>query len=120
MTHQRAPGGEHVPQVGQAHVGAGLVACHTPNWGARSPIEAKIFKGLGVRAGIPDVLALHEGQLFGMTVTGPWGAAWRINFFARLPQRCYGAPVTARASAEPHSTLLRRVRLQALPRRLQS
>jgi hypothetical protein len=44
----------------------GLVAWHTPNGGARSPIEAAIFKSIGVRAGIPDVLALHEGRLYGL------------------------------------------------------
>jgi hypothetical protein len=44
----------------------GAIAWHTPNGGARSPIEAKIFKGIGVRAGIPDVLALHQGRLFAL------------------------------------------------------
>ncbi|QQR69093.1 MAG: VRR-NUC domain-containing protein [Alphaproteobacteria bacterium] len=30
--------------------------CHVPNGGARSPAEGKIFKSMGVRAGVPDLL----------------------------------------------------------------
>jgi hypothetical protein len=36
---------------------------HFPAGGVRSPIEAGILKGLGVRAGVPDLLILHEGRL---------------------------------------------------------
>jgi hypothetical protein len=32
-------------------------AFHVPNGGWRSPIEAAIMKGLGVRPGVPDVFA---------------------------------------------------------------
>ena len=35
---------------------------HIPNGGRRSPIEAAIFKSLGVRAGAPDLLVIHAGQ----------------------------------------------------------
>lgn len=30
--------------------------CHVPNGGWRSPVEAAIMKGLGVKAGVPDML----------------------------------------------------------------
>jgi hypothetical protein len=40
------------------------LAWHTPNGGWRSPIEAKILKGLGVRAGVPDIIAVRGGQMF--------------------------------------------------------
>jgi hypothetical protein len=36
----------------------GVVAWHVPNGGWRSPIEAGILKGLGVRAGVADVCAV--------------------------------------------------------------
>src|SRR5262245_6772663 len=39
---------------------------HFPAGGARSPIEAAILKGLGVRAGVPDLLILHEGTLYAL------------------------------------------------------
>ena len=35
---------------------------HLPNGGWRSPIEAAIFKSLGVRAGSPDLLIIRAGQ----------------------------------------------------------
>jgi hypothetical protein len=51
----------------------GAIAWHTPNGGARSPIEAKILKGIGTRPGIPDVLALHEGRLFALELKADGG-----------------------------------------------
>jgi hypothetical protein len=39
----------------------GLFAFHVPNGGYRKPIEAAILKGLGVVAGVPDVIAIHQG-----------------------------------------------------------
>ena len=35
---------------------------HIPNGGWRSPIEAAIFKSLGVRVGNPDLLIIRAGQ----------------------------------------------------------
>jgi hypothetical protein len=37
--------------------------CHYPSGGWRSPIEARIFKSLGVVAGVPDLLIVRCGQL---------------------------------------------------------
>ena len=36
---------------------------HTPNGGKRSPSEGARFKRMGVKAGIPDMFLLHDGQL---------------------------------------------------------
>ena len=44
----------------------GVIAWHTPNGGYRRRTEAAILKGLGVRAGIPDVLALKGSRLFAL------------------------------------------------------
>lgn len=43
----------------------GVVSWHTPNGGARSGVEAKRFKELGVLPGIPDYWFLW-GRLYGM------------------------------------------------------
>ena len=43
-----------------------MVAFHVPSGGYRRPIEAKILKGLGAKAGIPDVIILHDGHLYGI------------------------------------------------------
>jgi len=41
---------------------------HVPNGGWRSPIEAARFKGMGVKAGVPDILLPVR--------TGQYGAGW--------------------------------------------
>jgi hypothetical protein len=40
--------------------------CHYPAGGWRSPIEAAILQSLGVVAGVPDLLLIHRGQLYGL------------------------------------------------------
>jgi hypothetical protein len=48
----------------------GVFAFHPPNGGYRRPIEAKILKGMGVVAGVPDVMIMqaHGGgcRVFGL------------------------------------------------------
>jgi hypothetical protein len=44
----------------------GLVWFAVPNGGARSPIEAAIFKGLGVKAGVSDLILFHAGKFFAL------------------------------------------------------
>jgi hypothetical protein len=39
---------------------------HYPAGGFRLPLEAKILRGLGTVAGVPDILAVHRGQLFAL------------------------------------------------------
>src|SRR5689334_6744814 len=42
----------------------GIFAWHPFSGGYRRPAEAAIYKGLGARAGLPDVMVLHNGRLF--------------------------------------------------------
>jgi len=44
----------------------GVFAFHVPNGGYRKPVEAAIMKGLGIVAGVPDVIAIHEGRVYGL------------------------------------------------------
>ena len=44
----------------------GLLWFHVPNGGRRSPIEAAIFKGLGVHPGVADLILLHAGRAFAL------------------------------------------------------
>jgi hypothetical protein len=53
---------EHLRRRGAA----GLVWWHTPNGGRRNPIEAAIFNGLGVRAGVADLILLRDGRAFAL------------------------------------------------------
>src|SRR5262245_1503872 len=42
----------------------GIFAWHPFSGGYRKPVEAAIYKSLGARAGLPDVMVLHNGRLF--------------------------------------------------------
>lgn len=53
----------------------GLVFVHVPNGGKRKPIEAAIFKGLGVRAGASDLLLWHRGRSFALELKAEGGRA---------------------------------------------
>jgi hypothetical protein len=47
---------------------------HPANGGKRSIIEAKIFKALGVIAGVPDLIILKAGEVFGLELKATRGA----------------------------------------------
>ena len=47
--------------------------CHYPAGGWRSPIEARIFKSLGVVAGTPDLLIVRCGQLYALELKAQSG-----------------------------------------------
>jgi hypothetical protein len=44
----------------------GVFAFAVPNGGYRKPVEAAILKGLGVVAGVPDVIVIHQGRVYGL------------------------------------------------------
>jgi hypothetical protein len=48
---------------------------HVPNGGYRKSIEAAILKTLGVVAGIPDVLILHNGRCYALELKAEGGRA---------------------------------------------
>lgn len=47
--------------------------CHVPNGGQRSETEAAIMKGLGVKAGVPDLLILDAGRALWLELKSPHG-----------------------------------------------
>jgi hypothetical protein len=53
----------------------GLFAFHPANGGYRKPVEAAILKSMGVVAGVPDVIAIHEGRVFGLELKAEGGRA---------------------------------------------
>src|ERR1700730_8503063 len=53
----------------------GVFAFHVPNGGYRQPIEAAIMKGLGVKAGVPDVLAIYKGRCYALELKAEGGRA---------------------------------------------
>jgi hypothetical protein len=59
----------------RARSARGVFAFHVPNGGYRKPIEAAIMKGLGVKAGVPDVVAIHNGRCYGLELKAEGGRA---------------------------------------------
>lgn len=44
----------------------GLVYFHVPNGGKRYGAEGGIFKGQGVKAGVPDIILIHGGNIYAL------------------------------------------------------
>ena len=51
----------------------GIVFWHTPNGGHRRKTEAAILKGLGVRAGVSDIIIIHKSRVFALELKAPEG-----------------------------------------------
>jgi hypothetical protein len=64
-----------------------------PNGGGRSPIEAAILKGLGVRAGVPDLIIVHAGKMFGLELKADGNRPTRLQTEAQAAMRAAGAEV---------------------------
>jgi hypothetical protein len=70
----------------QARGVRGLVAFHVPNGGARRPVEAAIFRSLGVRAGVSDLIAVHDAKIYALEIKAPGGrpTARQLEFIADM------------------------------------
>jgi beta-phosphoglucomutase-like phosphatase (HAD superfamily) len=51
----------------------GLVYFHVPMGGKRSRVEAAIMKGLGVKAGVSDLILLHRGKMHALELKADKG-----------------------------------------------
>ena len=52
----------------RARAAPGVFAFHPANGGYRKPIEAAIMKGMGVVAGVPDIIAVHRGCVYALEI----------------------------------------------------
>lgn len=50
-----------------------VFAFHPANGGWRSPVEGAIFKGMGVVPGVPDVIAIKDGRVYGLELKAKGG-----------------------------------------------
>jgi hypothetical protein len=66
---------------------------HIPNGGRRNPIEAAIFKGLGVVAGVPDLILIHGGHVFGLELKTEGGRLSPTQLATHEAMRAAGATV---------------------------
>ena len=56
-----------------------IFAFHSPNEGWRSPIEAAIFKSIGTRAGVPDVVVIKDGHTYALELKADAGRLTEIQ-----------------------------------------
>jgi hypothetical protein len=71
----------------------GIFAFHPANGGWRSHIEAAILKGLGVRPGVPDVIAVMDGHTYALEIKPPGGRLTAAQNVAHAALRAAGADV---------------------------
>lgn len=60
----------------------GVFAFHVPNGGYRRPREAAIMKGLGVVAGVPDVMVIFRGAVYALELKAEGGRPTAAQFAA--------------------------------------
>jgi hypothetical protein len=66
---------------------------HVGNGGGRSPIEASILKGLGVRAGVPDLIIIYDGKTYGLELKADGNRPTKLQIEAQDAMRGAGAEV---------------------------
>jgi hypothetical protein len=62
----------------------GVLVFHVPNGSHRKPVEAAILKGLGVRAGVPDVIAVKDGRTYALEIKPPGGRLTAVQNAAHV------------------------------------
>jgi hypothetical protein len=77
----------------KARKAPGTFAFHVPNGGKRKPIEAAIMKGLGVTAGVPDVIAIRAGHAYGLELKADDGKPTVKQIEALAAMEAAGATV---------------------------
>ena len=82
--------------------------CHLANGGWRSPIEAKIFKALGVVAGAPDLLIVADGRAYFLELKAPRGRISPAQHECHEALRKAGATVAVASDIDQALELLER------------
>jgi hypothetical protein len=70
-----------------------VFAFHPANGGWRSPVEGAILKGLGVRAGVPDIVAIKNGRCYALELKAPDGRLTPVQRDAHAALAAAGATV---------------------------
>jgi hypothetical protein len=104
MTRRRARPEQQIQQAVFQHIHArgvpGVFAFHPANGGYRKPIEAAILKGLGVKAGVPDVIAIKDGRTYALEIKPPGGRLTAAQNAAHAALRAAGAAVVTSYSLD--------------------
>jgi hypothetical protein len=95
MTRRRSRPEDEIQRAIFQHLAArgapNCFAFHPANGGKRGPIEAAILRGLGVRAGVPDVIAIHEGRVYALELKVSGGRLTEAQLDAIAAMEAAGA-----------------------------
>jgi VRR-NUC domain len=83
--------------------------CAIPNGGWRSPIEAAIFKSLGVQPGAPDLLIIRAGAPLFLELKAPGRKLSPVQIECHDALRRAGATVETADNIDTALTYLRRL-----------
>jgi hypothetical protein len=95
---------EHLRRRAQTNV----FWCAVPNGGWRTKSEARIFVGLGVTPGVPDLLAVHRGRTFGLEIKAPGGRLSAVQRSVHAALCAAGADVATAWSLDEALAVLER------------
>lgn len=84
----------------------GHIAFAVPNGGARSKPEAAVMVGLGVLAGIPDVLILHDGKVYALELKSENGSLTPAQKAVQVRLRRAGISVATAYGLDQAITIL--------------
>jgi hypothetical protein len=70
-----------------------VFAFHPANGGWRSRVEGAILKGMGVKAGVPDIIAIKGGQCYALELKAPDGRLTPVQRDAHAALVAAGATV---------------------------
>jgi hypothetical protein len=85
----------------------GTFVFHVGNGGKRPRIEAAILKGLGVRAGVPDLICIRAGQVCALELKAPKGKLSRDQYETIAALRAAGARVEVANTLDDAPGILR-------------
>jgi hypothetical protein len=71
----------------------GVFSFHYPAGGWRSKVEAKILKGIGTVAGIPDIICIFEGCVFALELKSERGRPTEVQRTTQERLRAAGVTV---------------------------
>jgi hypothetical protein len=80
---------------------------HPPNGGARSKAEAGIFKAMGVKRGVPDLIIIYRGRVVAIELKAPGGTRSPAQKLMHAQLSAAGALVYTATSIEEVESFLR-------------
>ena len=80
---------------------------HPPNGGARSKAEAGIFKAMGVKPGVPDLIIIYRGRVVAIELKAPGGTRSPAQKLMHARLSAAGALVYTATSIEEVESFLR-------------